>query len=431
MPSELPRLHWTGTDIVLDPNVEGFGVDPWVITTLRAEPIRKGTLVCEACLKSSRRSATPSVHLREHGDRLIVVHHASKKDPCYNESPEHEALKERVADCAERHGFQARLEHNTADRKGRADVEVLGPNGVRIGHEIQISAITNHTLSRRSNTALRDGRIPSWLTTDRSAHTATRNLIDRVPWAMSNRLHVELIRKGRRLQVSAGLSRLKMTACRFLAGYCPANPKVLDCSGWHTRWDNVSVAIEDFVGHTAAGSYLPVSLPTDHRHVRRRWITPADQELYIHATGLDLEPEYPHMRGRGPSTWAGGGRSQDSALHQEQKQEPAKNAVKPRAKVSEVVRGDIVVGTLRELPEQARLQEAMTGQVETTTVWDVPPHRITGTRAEQAWRQIAVSEPCAHPMGGVLGRCESTPSRLYARGRRCWEHAPNPFTTVA
>ncbi|MGW5880249.1 competence protein CoiA family protein [Nocardiopsis terrae] len=430
MPRELARIRWTETDMVLDPNVEGFGVATWVVEALRSQPIRKGVLVCEACLRSSRRASTPSVHLRQHGDRLIVAHHASHHGLCYNESPEHEALKDRVVACAEGHGFQARLEQNTADRKGRADVEVIGPGGVRIGHEIQISAITTNVLSRRNNTALRDGRVPSWLTTDRSAHSATRNLIDRVPWAMSNRLHEELIRKGRRLQVSAGLSSLKMTACRYLPGWCPDNPRVLDCSGWHTRWDNVSVAIEDFVGHTAAGTYLPVSLPTDYRGVRRRWITPADRELYMHATGLELEPELPKARGGGASA-SGGGRSKDSLLHQGEEHEPQKKrAVKPRAKVSEVVRGNIVVGTLRELPEQARQAEAGTGQVDTASVALEPPHRLSGARAEQAWLEVAVAEPCAYSMGADLGRCESTPSRLYASGRRCLEHAPNPFTPM-
>lgn len=430
MPRELARIRWTEKNIILDPNLEGFGVPNWVITTLRAQPIRKGTLECEACLKSAKRSSEPSVHLRKQGDRLIVAHHASqlRRGPCHNESPEHEALKDRVAHCAERHGFQARLEQNTADRKGRADVEVIGPNGVRIGHEIQLSAITNNALSRRNNTALRDGRIPSWLTTDRSAHQNTRNLIDRVPWAMSNRLHVELIRMGRRLQVSAGLSRLKMTACRFLPGYCPENPQVRDCSGWHTRWDNVTVAIEDFVGYTAAGVYLPVCLPTDHHDIRRRWITPADRELYMHATGLELAPERPEIASGSSSS---GGRSKDSRLHRnEEYDRPKDKMVKPRALVSQVVRGGIVVGTLRELPAQARQEEALSGQVATTTVLATPPHRLTGSQAEQAWLEAATADPCGYHMGADQGRCESTPSRLYARGRRCLEHAPNPFTPV-
>ena len=430
MPRELARIRWTEKNIVLDPNLEDFGVPAWVITALRSRPIRRGTLVCEACAKSTTRSATPSVHLRRHGERLIVAHHASRFGPCHNESPEHEALKERVARCAERHGFHARLEQNTADRKGRADVEVIGPDGVRVGHEIQISAISTTALSRRNNTALRDGRIPSWLTTDLSAHQATRNLIDRVPWAMSNRLHPELIRMGRRLQVSAGLSRLEMKACRFLPGRCPDNPRVRDCSKWHTWWDNTTVAIEDFVGHTAAGTYLPVSLPTDHQDVRRRWITPADRELYIHATGLELEPTRPEAPGRSASGSAQG-RSEDSRLHQDEDAgRRKKTTVKPRALVSQVVRGDIVVGTLQELPEQARSEEAWTGRVATATVLQTPVHLLVGANAEQAWLEAATAEPCGHHMGADQGRCGSTPSRLYPRGRRCFEHAPDPFTSV-
>ncbi|PWV44615.1 hypothetical protein [Nocardiopsis sp. L17-MgMaSL7] len=431
MPRELALIHWSEQNIVLDPNLDDFGVPAGVIQALRSRPISKGILACSACLKSAKRSVSPWVHLRQQGGRLIVAHHASKKrrDPCHAESPEHEALKDRIAGCAERHGFRALLEHNTADRKGRADVEVVGPGGVRIGHEVQLSAITATSLSRRTNTALRDGRVPSWLTTDRSAHSDTRNLIDRVPWAMSNRLHEELIRRGRPVRVSAGLSKLQMTPCRFLPGWCPDTPGVLDCSRWHTRWDNVAVPIEDFVGFTAAGEYLPVCLPTQYRQVRRRWVTEDDRELYVHATGRELEPERPQAGGEGGS---GEGKSQDSRLHQGEEYEPEKKkAVRPRAKVSEVVRGDIVVGTLSELPERARVQEAATGQAATAVVLEEAPHRLAGDQAERAWLEAAVAVPCTHFMGADLGRCESTPSRVYARGRRCFEHAPNPYSQVA
>ncbi|MFE1396253.1 hypothetical protein ACFW3Z_25590 [Nocardiopsis alba] len=430
MPRELALIHWPEQNIVLDPNLDDFGVPAGVIRALRSGPIRKGTLACTACLQRTDRSANPWVHLRQNGDRLIVAHHASRKrrGPCHAESPEHEALKDRIAGSAQRHGFQARLEQSTADRKGRADVEVIGPSGVRIGHEVQLSAITGTALSRRNNTAMRDGRVPSWLTTDRSAHSATRNLIDRVPWAMSNRLHEELIRKGRPLRVSAGLSRLQMTPCRYLPGRCPDDPRVMDCSRWHTRWDNVEVPIEDFVGFTAAGEYLPVCLPTEYRQVRRRWVTDADRELYVHATGRELEPERPRSGGGGGT---GQGQSQDSLLHQGEEHEPKKKSpVRPRAKVSEVVRGDIVVGTLSELPERARAQEALTGQADTATVLaDQAPHRVA--EDQRVWSEAAVAVPCTHYMGAGLGRCGSTPSRFYARGRRCFEHAPNPFTPAA
>lgn len=430
MPRELALIHWPEQNIVLDPNLDDFGVPTGVIQTLRSRPISKGTLACTACLKNTKRSTNPWVHLRQHGDRLIVAHHASqnRRDPCEAESPEHEALKDRIAECAERHGFQALLEQSTADRRGRADVEVIGPSGVRIGHEVQLSAITGTALSRRTNTALRDGRVPSWLTTDRSVHSDTRNLIDRVPWAMSNRLHEELIRKGRLVRVSAGLSRLQMTPCRYLPGWCPDTPGVLDCSRWHTRWDNVEVPIEDFVGFTAAGEYLPVCLPTQYRQVRRRWVTDDDRELYVHATGRELEPERPRSGGGGGS---GQGKSQDSLLHQGEEHEPKKkSSVRPRAKVSEVVRGDIVVGTLSELPERARVQEALTGQTDTATVLaNEAPHRVA--KDQRVWAEAAVAVPCTHYMGAGLGRCESTPSRFYAQGRRCFEHAPNPFTPAA
>lgn len=432
MPRELALIRWTDRNIVLDPNLDDFGVPTWVIHELRGAPGQKpksiptGTLECERCLESPDRSSA-AVHLRRSGDRLIVAHNASKDSPCYKpESPEHLALKDRVMTSAERHGFHVQLETSTADRKGRADVEVIGPNGQRIGHEIQLSPVNNSVLTRRNNTALRDGRTPSWLTTDQSAHSATRNLIDRVPWAMSNRLHVELIRKGRPLRVSAGLSKLRIMRCRDLPGLCPDDPRTRFCSSWHTRWENVAEQIEDFVGHTATGTYLPVSLPTQYREVRRRWITPADRELYAHATGIELQPERPEATT--PHDLTSTGRSRDSRLHQGEKHEPKKKqATRPRARVSEVVRGEILVGTIRHLPAQAQEEQALTGKVTTSRVLASPPHALTSGQAEQTWLEAALPIPCNHYMGPEMGTCESTPSRSYARGRRCYEHAPNAF----
>src|SRR5690625_2139492 len=97
---------------------------------------------------------------------------------------------------------------------------------------------------------------------------------------MSNKLPVEQIKRGRHLRINAGTSKLEFMRCRDRPGRCVSNPQLLYCSGWHTRWKNIAQPIEDFVGKTAAGLYLPVTLPTDLQGIRRRWISPTDRELY-------------------------------------------------------------------------------------------------------------------------------------------------------
>ncbi|MEE2040927.1 hypothetical protein Q8791_27270 [Nocardiopsis sp. CT-R113] len=417
MARELALIRWTEKNIVLDPNLDDFGVPVEVVYALRGapgerrRPIRTGVLECQRCVEINRLST--SVYLRRRGDRLIVAHHKSDAGPCYKpESPEHVALKERVASCAEAHGFGVRMEANTADRKGRADVEVIGPDGQCIGHEVQVSAVNTSVLARRNNTALRDGRIPSWLTTDRSAHSDTRNLIDRVPWAMSNQLPVELIRLGRPLRVSAGLSKLELVRCRDLVGRCPQNPQVFYCAGWHTQWGNVAEAIEDFVGKTASGLYVPVALPTDLKGARRRWITPADREVYRQATGYQLEEEKPAPL---PGEPVRGQKSWDSRLHQGEKSEKAKKGMRRRATVTEVVRGDVIVGTLDRLPSEA--EPATAGEIPSPRApQDADPG--TGRDAAQQWLDagLGVSEAVA------CRRCGSAPTRPYLAGRYCYEH---------
>lgn len=426
MAQELALIRWTDTGIVLDPNHDDFGVPTWVIHALRGAPgeprrsIKAGVLECQRCVEINRPST--SVYLRRRGQRLIVAHHKSDAGPCYKpESPEHLALKERVASCAQNHGFGVLVEASTADRRGRADVEVIGPSGLHIGHEVQISAVTTSVLARRNNIALRDGRVPSWLTTNKSAHSATRNLIDRVPWAMSNRLQPEQIKKGRPIRVMAGLSRLQFIRCVDLPGMCPDNPQTRFCSGFHTQWDNVAVAVEDFVGYTASGLYIPVALPTDRSQTLRRWVTPVDRDLFVQATGHPLIEDRPApLRGEP----ARGQRSWDSRLHQGEKEDRTRRRRSAgRADVREVTQGPqgkVIVGTVHELPDGAvrQFEDHVPAQRQS---WETGPDR-----SFQRWLESGVSvshtDPCR--------TCGAVPTRPYLPGRRCFDHAPNPYTSV-
>jgi hypothetical protein len=57
------------------------------------------------------------------------------------------------------------------------------------------------------------------------------------------------------------------------------------------------------------------------------------------------------------------------------------------------------------------------------------PEPVVGDRID-AWFEAAAAEPCRHFLGDQARLCGTSPTRLYARGRRCFEHAPDPFTSV-
>lgn len=429
MARELARVRWVGTSVVLNPNLDDFGVSRQVIHALRGAPgerprsIKAGVLECQRCVELNRSS--PWMHLRTVRGRLIVAHHASGEGPCYlPEGPEHLAWKERIATDAEKAGFSAVMESSSKDRSSRADVLITCADGTELAWEVQMSPIQARQVLRRSHNAVRQGRLPSWLTTDRRAGSPTRALINRAPWSMVTQIVPEQIRAGRAARVLGGLRNFAWRRCIELSGRCPLSTGVngwsYDCGDWHGVWDKVTVPVEDFVGKTAAGLYVPIAIPgADGAGVMRMWVRPQDHDAYAEQHGRRFtEQDLPEelrirlpARKRSPSLRRG--RSKDSDLH------TSRSATTARSR-----RGSACtpVGQVEAyLAEEVRLPVLTVLRPPLKT----PEPAVTDPVA--AWFEAAVAEPCRHFIGEQARSCETSPTRLYARGRRCFEHAPDPF----
>ncbi|WP_017584300.1 competence protein CoiA family protein [Nocardiopsis valliformis] len=428
MAQELALIRWTETGIILDPNHDDFDVAPTVIHALRGAPggprrtIKVGVLECQRCVEINRSST--SVYLRRRGDRLTVAHHKSDEGPCYQpEGPEHLAWKERIATDAERAGFTAVMESSTKDRSIRSDVVIIGAQGQEVAWEVQMSRIRAPQVLKRSHSALRQGRSPSWLTTDRRAGSPTRALINRAPWSMVTQIVPEQIRMGRAARVVGGLRNFAWQRCIELPGRCPESTGIggwtYDCGDWHGSWEKVTVPVEDFVGKTAAGLYVPIAVPgVDHNSVMRMWVRPEDHEAYAHERGRRFtEQDLPeHLRIATPPPRAPAGtrraRSKESKLHTTRKG------------------GTGMMSAEASMPVEAELAEQVHLPVLTRQAPPTDLEVSAGVDEVDAWFQVAVAEPCSRYLGSQERMCSASPTRLYPQGRRCFEHAPNAFTTM-
>ncbi|MBB6122213.1 hypothetical protein [Nocardiopsis algeriensis] len=433
MARELARVRWVGTPVVLDPNLDNFGVSIDVIHALRGAPgeprrkIKAGVLECQRCVQMNRSSTW--VYLRTYRDRLIVAHHASGEGPCYlPEGPEHLAWKERIAADAERAGFAAVMESSTKDRSSRADVLVTCADGQELAWEVQMSPIQARQVLQRSHNAVRQGRLPSWLTTDLRAGSPTRALINRAPWSMVTQIVPEQIRAGRAARVLGGLRNFAWRRCIELPGRCPLSTGIggwsYDCGDWHGVWEKVTVPVEDFVGKTAAGLYVPIAIPgVDGSGVMRIWVRPQDHDAYAEQHGHRFtEQDLPEGLRIGPpvrkrSTSSRRGRSKDSKLHVSRSASTARP--RPRSASTTV--------------EQMETHLAEEVQLPVLTVLRPPSNAPEPVAADQAdtWFEAAVAEPCRFFIGDEARYCQASPTRLYARGRRCFEHAPDPYTPLS
>jgi hypothetical protein len=108
---------------------------------------------------------------------LVASHLPVTHKPTPAESEQHRATKERVVDTAVGYGLEAETEVCTSNRRSVSDAVVTGPDGLRIGWEIQYHHLSPSSVHRRSVNAVDHGITPLWVAKDRTA-----SLIDRAPW---------------------------------------------------------------------------------------------------------------------------------------------------------------------------------------------------------------------------------------------------------
>ncbi|WP_445195096.1 competence protein CoiA family protein [Streptomyces odontomachi] len=133
------------------------------------------------------------------GAHLPVTHR-----PTPAESAQHKATKERVVETAARHGLDSEAEVPLANRRSVTDAVVTGPNGQRIGWEIQYHHISPSSVHRRSVNAVEHGITPLWVAKDRTA-----SLIDRAPWARVDDMPWRDIADGKEMVIRSGTDTSK------------------------------------------------------------------------------------------------------------------------------------------------------------------------------------------------------------------------------
>ncbi|GLU49180.1 hypothetical protein [Nocardiopsis ansamitocini] len=388
MSTRLALIRYLARDIYLDPNEDdlGFSRHPGLWDELRTTPegrrrsISRGELQCQGCVSIGR--ASPWVHLREQRDgSRQIVHHGSAEGPCHEpESDEHKAWKERVAADAQRAGYSVVVEATAARRAPTSDVVVHG-DGLDLGWRIQLSRLRRATVVRHAGLARRDGLTPSWLTTD-----GRSPLVDRVPWTLANDMPWQTVLRDRSLRVAGGVYRLRYPLCKDLGGVCPdpvPGRLTVDCGKRHSHWEAVRLLVEELVGATAGGVYVPMAIPTPDGGVVRRWVPASDRERYAHAikkpcTEETLSPAFPgrvpHPRTPDRENW------NDSPLH---------------------------------TPGQDRRTAPRRGS---TPLCEprLPVHTISAQSATTT--ALLTQDGCLHGCAG--------PARLYLGGWRCPAHAP-------
>jgi hypothetical protein len=421
MADRLALLYYPARGIYLDPNEPGLGVTADILNELRyrpdgtRKPIKAGTLLCQRCIQIGRENT--SVHLRDIGDgRLRPAHHGSADGPCTEpESEEHKAWKDRIATTLQRAGYTADVEYANRSRGIRTDVVAYGDDGRRIGWEVQLSAIAAATVTRRTNRAISAGLIPSWMTTDTSASSKTRPLVNRVPWSMATDITAAQIANGAASWVHGSIRTLRERRCKELPGLCPHSVRgayTYDCGKWHVLWEQETLYVDDFVGKTAAGLYIPIAIPSvDATSVARWWVRPEDRDRYATPDRPCTEDALPeHLKVPRPRQSQGD--PEDSRLHA-----PGRTPDKPRratgrASAAEPVFNPVVPIDTLDAPTTA----------DAITAASVLPAEV---RLRADWFEIARDIPCRYYLGSQGRYCGATPTREFQNGRFCFDHEPH------
>ncbi|MFL6116156.1 MAG: hypothetical protein ACJ786_33100 [Catenulispora sp.] len=189
--------------------------------------------------------------------------------------PRRKALRERIAVCAQRAGFEAVLEEGSVRH---TDVLVKGRGGSTIGWEVQFHRISAESVRRRSRHARRRGITPMWTVEDPRSEA-----VDRAPWTRLDRITDWRLIAGKQLNVRGGVRELRMERCdERRATPCP-DRGYGRCGGWHACWDLTrGMYLDDLIARTAGGEYVPLYLPAKTpRGGNHMWVTTKDKADFL------------------------------------------------------------------------------------------------------------------------------------------------------
>jgi hypothetical protein len=270
----------TGYHIVINLSLEDLGHPdrPGLWEEIyKPDPSRPRLLRCVAIDDDDGTECPEAMYVQVRDGIRIASHLRTDAKPHRNEGPKHKALKERIANVAQRAGFAADLEDVSADGSRRTDVLVDGGGGGPIGWEIQFSHITRPAAIKRTATAKAHGITPMWtVDNDRS------QVIDRGPWNRLDKITDWRQAAGKQLNVRGGVRSLRMERCQKGFGPCPVKKRG-SCGDWHGVWLAArGVYLDSFVAETAAGEYVPLYQPaTTRRGGNYMWVTPVDKAEFL------------------------------------------------------------------------------------------------------------------------------------------------------
>jgi hypothetical protein len=238
-----------------------------------------GLLVCPESV-AQRTGCPGGMYVKElDGQRIAAHYNPGVRHDFENESPEHLALKERVARVAESVGARATLEQRAPDGGRRTDVLLEHPTGGRIAWEVQRSSVTADAVLRRSRRAREDGLTPMWTTDAPGA-----KWIDRTPWSEIAGASWHVIKSGTSLIVRGGVKLLRPVKCSARPVVCPTLGRGR-CDGYHAEWDlpavrDIRIDLDELTAKVTTGQFVPLGIPRKRGGENWFWVPRMDFARY-------------------------------------------------------------------------------------------------------------------------------------------------------
>ena len=306
---EEDRLPWTAyyeperLTLNLSEQDLGHPLHPGLWDQLHTATLPRGTIRCMGALTPDGCTKNPdgAMFLRWRAGRRQAIHYPAvinRNEHTSEESDTHKALKDYIAQSAQRHGFRAVTEATTSQRRRRADVTISGAHGRELRVEAQVSAIHPGTVAKRDRLDRQDGATPLWVTREvrtASGQATAPEWVDRSPWALIRPAPWQDIAAGVDLDVRGGVKRLVFERCGRRQALCPDRARVPGrtgdpCGQEHAYFDPMhAVVLADLVGQVAAGHMVDIRVPRGKARVNYHLVTAQDAAEW-NAYGTAAEP---------------------------------------------------------------------------------------------------------------------------------------------
>jgi hypothetical protein len=257
----------------------------------RRSPISRRQLQCGDICR--RQGYVEWMHVYERRGQRIAAHEAktAERRHASNESPEHQAYKERTVRIATEAGHRAEAEVRTRDGKVRSDVVVYGATELPVGFEIQRSFEPEGSIQRRNKASFDHGVLAAW-------HTDDTQMFNRneVAWTRTdNNLPPKAIRDGNHLQVRGGYRYLEMEKCDERRARPCLTKRTGKCGRWHPVSSARQISYDDFVRGVASGHIVQAGVK-EFRATFHFWTSAVELGRYEDTIGASARPAGPRPR---------------------------------------------------------------------------------------------------------------------------------------